>query len=399
MKQIFLFFFLLSITNTGAQAYDLLVVKDDTKQHPKDLSLHIENLSFIKNNEYFNLIADGYTLLGNKINIDLTYQPHKNYEITGGLMLLKYYGQEKIDAFIPYFSLDIQKGNHRYIFGKLATNDRHWLPVQLYNFERLLDKRSIENGLEHRYHNRHWQTDTWLEWEHFIHKNDRHRERLNFGHSTHLTFLSNNWEIKIPLHLYIHHRGGQINLHQQNNKLNNALIVSNASAGFSVAKKFNKQFQTGILTQYFIHHINSNNTEEYIFREGSAYQWQFFIKNKNWEVDLNYWKSKRFVSVKGDDMFQSVSQRVDKYLDDEGHPIPVFSSYSEPNRQLLYGNIGYKKEIIENLYLAFSTGIYYQLNESQISTSVYSASLKNQIDYNMGLYLIYKFDYRLLQIK
>jgi len=397
-KAFFFFFFFLTICNARAQAYDLFVVKDSTLQHPKDLSLHIEDLSFIKDNEYFNLIADGYTLLGNKINIDLTYKPHKNYDITSGVMLLKYYGQEKIEKIIPYFTLDIQKDKHRYIFGKLINNDRHLLPVQLYSFERLLDSRSIENGLEHRYHNRYWQTDTWLEWEHYIYKNDRHRERINFGHSSFLTFLAGNWEINIPLHIYIHHRGGQINWRKLNPGHDNSLIAGNVSMGLSVQKIFNKQNKTGISWQYFAHHINSENTEEYIFTDGNAYQLQAFYKYKDFQLDINYWKSDRFVSIKGDDMFQSVSQRIDKYLDDEGNPVSIFGTYTEPNRKLIYIYFNYKKEILKDLYLIFFTGIYYQVNDSQIITPAYSNFINGQTDCNIGFNLLYQFKHKLLSL-
>ena len=365
----------------------------------QSLYLNIDNLSFIKNNEYFNLIADGYTLLGNKLDIQSIYKPHKNYQVTAGLMLLKYYGQDVFAEAIPYFTLQINYRKNRFYIGKLVTGDRHHLSVPLYGFERLLDNRSIENGLEHRYKNRHWETDTWLDWEHFILKNDTLRERLNFGQTTTYRYRYNNFEIQIPFQLYLLHRGGQINIRKKGNEINNALVIGNLSTGISLTKILTMKQKAGIQFHYYIYQLNSNQPEELIFTDGSAYDFGIFYRNKAWLINVNYWKSNHFVAPKGDDMFQGISRRVEKYADGNGQIIPVFSRHSEPDRALVYANFRFGKTIFDDLYLGFGMNIFYQLNEAKIESPVYSSLVINQLDYSMGLYLTYSFRGKLFNIK
>jgi hypothetical protein len=390
---------LLLLTKTITAQQSLPAPGDSLVSKPDNLYLQINDLSFVKNNEYFNLIADGYTLLGNKFHLDFLYRPHQNYQVTAGLMALKYYGQDVFTAAIPYFSLQINYGKSRFYIGKLVTGDRHHLSSHIYNFERLLDKRSIENGLQHRYKNRHWETDTWLDWEHFIQKNDTLRERLNFGQTTTYRYRFNNFELKIPLQVYLQHRGGQINIRKTENTLNNALVIANWSTGAALTKILKTGHKAGLQFQYYGYRLNTNNPEELIFTNGSAIDLGVYYRNKFWSVNINYWKSDCFIAPKGDDMFQSISRRINKYTDENGQIISVFEKHTESGRNLIYSNIRFGKEILKNLYLGFGIDMYYQLNESEINTPVYSSRVKNHLDYATGLYLTYSFRSKLIEIK
>jgi len=392
MKLYLIFLSFLFVIPSFSQSEDLLVTSDSTVFPVNSLSLQIKDLSFIKNNEYFNLIADGYTLFGNKLNVEGVYTPHSHYDLTAGIMLLKYYGLDDFSAAIPYLSLRIHEKNHTYYFGKLYTEDHHHLSRQLYAFERHLDKRSIENGIEYRYNSRNWLSDTWLEWEHFIQKYDDKRERLNFGHYSAYTYISKQWKLSIPFQIYLHHRGGQINMRtSQTAGLNNALVVANMALGGEWKRNLSSDDYAGIRIDAFWHFINSDNTEEFYFDRGKAFQGQIFYQNKTFRFNVNYWKSDKFISSKGDDMFQSVSRRIDKYMDKNNKPAHIFASHTEPDRELLYLDFNYKKEIFKDLFLAFSTDIFYQLNASRIDTDLYSNTIQKQLDYNMSLFLIYKF--------
>ena len=77
--------------STSAQYNKLLTKKDSINSTPKTLALVVDNLSFIKDNEYFNLIADGYTLFGNQTEVSFKYQAHRNYNLTAGFYALKYF--------------------------------------------------------------------------------------------------------------------------------------------------------------------------------------------------------------------------------------------------------------------------------------------------------------------
>ncbi|HFX17905.1 MAG TPA: hypothetical protein ENK64_02025 [Flavobacteriales bacterium] len=400
MNRILITLFTVISTLIQAQHQNILVKNDSIRKNPGYLYLGVNNLAFIKNNEYFNLIADGYTLIGNKLDLNAIWKPHRNYQINIGFSTLKYAGRNDFEKSVPYIGLEINNRNSNFYIGKLYTNDNHLLPDEIYAFERHLDYRSIENGLQHRFKNAHWQTDTWLEWEDFIFKGDHLRERLNFGQSTIYTYQNKQWTLSIPLNIYLQHRGGQINKRVVGqNTINNAMVINNMSMGINLKRSIGVNKSIGISYAYLAHQINSDNTEELLFKSGYAHKWQLFFNYKYFNNYLGYWQGHQFVAPKGDDMFQSVSRRVEKFVDDQGKSIEVFKYHTEPNRRLLTWTTTYQKEIFNNLKLAFVLDLYYQLNHSSIQNSAYTSQVDHQFDYATGLYLLYKFDFKLLKVK
>jgi len=393
-------YFVLFLSFTVSAQYDhLLISNDSTSLSPKALTLAIDNWSFIKDNEYFNLIADGYTLLGNQTEISLKYQAHQNYRLTAGFYTLKYFGTNNFEPLIPYVGLEIKKGQSRFNIGKLYTADRHQLSDKIYAFERLLDGRRIEHGLQHRFKNTHWQTDTWLEWERFIHKADHRRERLNFGQTTTFKQKFKHWQLSIPLQIYLQHRGGQINVRGAgDNLINNAVVFANSALGLALENKLNKQASIGFKYQYLRLDTNTDNPEELLFTSGYAHQWQAFVKYRYWQTYISYWNANKFVAPKGDDMFQSVSRRVEKYLDNQNQLTDIFKYHTEPHRQLWTLSTRYQKEIFSDLYLAFVIDVYYQLNRSSIRSAYYNTEVYHQWDYALGLYLRYRFDFKITKL-
>ena len=306
MKHKFFSFLLFLIYFTAPAQYDnLLIYNDSTDFKPKNLALGIDNMAFVKDNEYFNLIADGYTLLGNQTEVSLKYQAHQNYRLTAGFYALKYFGTNNFEPLIPYVGLEINKGHSRFNIGKLDTDDRHQLPDEIYAFERLLDYRRIEHGLQHRFKNTHWQTDTWLEWEHFIHKADHRRERLNFGQTTTFKQTFKHWQLTIPLQIYLQHRGGQINVRDAGSSpVNNAVVFANSALGLALENKLNNRMRVGVKYQYLRLDTNTDNPEELLFTSGYAHKWQAFVKYRHWQTYVSYWNANKFVAPKGNDCFK-----------------------------------------------------------------------------------------------
>ncbi len=393
-KFLAVFFIFFLYFSSSAQYDNLIISKDSTSLNPKKIVLDIDNRFFIKDNEYFNLIADGYTLLGNQTEVSLKYQAHKNYSLTAGFYTLKYFGTNNFEPLIPYVSLEIKKGHNRFNIGKLYTDERHQLPDEIYAFERLLDGRRIEHGLQHRFNDEHWQTDTWLEWEQFIYKADHRRERLNFGQTTIFRQTIKHWQLSIPLQIYLQHRGGQINVRDADNSLvNNAVVFANSALGLVIENKFNNRISLGFRYQYLRLDTNSDNPEELLFTSGYAHKWQTFIKYRHWQTYVSYWNANKFVAPKGNDMFQSVSRRVEKFVDNLNQPADVFKYHTEPHRQLLTLSTSYQKVIFPDLDLAFVVDVFYQLNRSSIQSAYYDTEVYHQWDYALGLYLRYRFNY------
>ena len=68
-------------------------------------------LGFSKNNEYFNDIADGYTLFGYHLNPKLVYFPAEFIRIEAGALLWKDFGTNNYNQVRPTFTIKLQKPN------------------------------------------------------------------------------------------------------------------------------------------------------------------------------------------------------------------------------------------------------------------------------------------------
>src|SRR5690606_37428096 len=111
-----------------------------------NMYLEFDMLGFVKNNEYFNDIVDGYTLFGYQFSPRIVFYPEDNVRIDAGVFLRKDFGREEYYSFVPTFSIKIKQNNWKIIFGNLEGNLNHQLIEPLYDFERALDD-PLETGL------------------------------------------------------------------------------------------------------------------------------------------------------------------------------------------------------------------------------------------------------------
>ena len=105
------------LNNTSLETFQHI---DSTKS--KQLSFQFESFSYIKNNEYFLKVADGYTLFGNIFAPKITFQPAPNVQIEGGIFGRKDFGNTAFTSVQPIFSIKIQKDSSQFIFGNLEGN-------------------------------------------------------------------------------------------------------------------------------------------------------------------------------------------------------------------------------------------------------------------------------------
>lgn len=115
----------------------LEVVESDSAKLFAGLNL----LGFSKNNEYFDTIIEGYTLLGYQINPFVSYHLAKNIRLDAGAYFQKDFGNQDFSTIAPTLSLKIQKKPFRLIFGNLEGSLNHRLIEPLYDFERVINSR------------------------------------------------------------------------------------------------------------------------------------------------------------------------------------------------------------------------------------------------------------------
>ncbi len=387
MKQVGLFFLLIVLVPVkGLGQTDSIP--------PNSLYLSIDNLNFIKNNEYFNNIADGYTLLGSYLHPKISFHPSSNSKLELGVFGLTYAGLDDYHRIIPTFSFTYFMKDAQLTMGTLHQNKGHGLIAPLMAFESQLDERSIENGLQYELHKDKFTLDTWLNWEHFIFKGATKNEELVMGISTKYTLLdSDNWSINIPFQNLFYHRGGQINTNETQDRV--VFTMRHTAIGCVVQNKFSGGKKLEFNT-FFMQNKSGNIPQEYIFTSGYGSLSHISYTYKNWKLGIGYWYGNQFVSPKGDDMFQSASVKTDIHYEN-GILQPVYSGHTEPERSLFLGDFSYHKIIAKNIVLGFTVQTYFQNYASSPTPDIPDSFTDNQLDYSMGLYIHYKDVFKLMK--
>lgn len=367
--------FLLFLTCITYAQQSVFYTKPINKQI-ENFGLEIYNINYIKNNEYFNFIADGYTLLATQIQPEFIYQPNKEIKFKAGFFAHKNFGENNIKHVIPTFSFSYNKGNHQFTLGTLNTRNNHRLIEPLYASEKILTEKVLETGLNYLYSISYLKLNAWVDWENYIEKNDTEREVLTAGLSSEVNIITQkNNRLFLPLQFVIQHRGGQIN-----NKTTNTLGVynfKNLGIGLGYEKEFSKEKKLRITYNYLTNDVSSLK-EEIPFKKGNAHYIQSTFKIKNFDFSVSYFTANKFNSIKGNDMFQSQSRRTDIHNDNR------FVNHTEPKRNLIFAKIAYKHNLTKTILFGLQLEGFYQLNSSTLN----GKTTKNQFDNSLGCYII-----------
>lgn len=199
------------------------------------LSLRLTAEGFFRNDEYASdLIAD-YTLPGYRLSADLGFRPDTQLpvELRVGVGNIYYWGALRYPSAIAYQDIPYWSGEGgRYtrlrlrpffqasilpvrglaiLLGVLEGGARHGLIEPIYNPELCLTA-DRETGLQIKYQGEHTKVDTWVDWQSFIFKGDRHPEAFVFGLTASQRLpLSAVSSLSLELQSLAHHRGGVMN--------------------------------------------------------------------------------------------------------------------------------------------------------------------------------------------
>jgi len=333
------------------------------------LILKVTNVNFIKNNEYFNEIVDGYTYIGYFIQPRLEYHPSYNTKIEGGIHILKFSGKDELTQILPLFTFSYKPvKNVTLLFGSIYGTVNHQLIEPIYQFDRYYDK-NIENGIQLLFNNRYIQSDIWLNWEKFILKNDPFKEEFNVGGSVDL-FLTNPLgknRLYLPLQAIVAHKGGQI-------KDDDAPLqtIANTATGIAFEHVFNQSFLYSIGTEnYYCTYNDLSHVNQYKYEQGWGESSNLYINSKYFYLMLGYWYGEYFIAPKGEPLFSSNSLKYNYYYDEY--------------RNLVTGKFQIKKNITKGIELALRFESYYEY-------------AKNDFDFSYSMNLIFNRDFFLKNI-
>jgi len=280
-------------------------VNEETGMQPGELSLRIKNINFVKNNEYYNPVTEGYTLIGFFLQPELVYSPSGKVTLRAGTHLLKYSGTDKFSQVRPVFSTTLYINNKSSLtIGSLSGSDNHLLFDPHFNRERKYSAYA-EDGFQLTVSNDHVFTDTWLSWENYIFRGDSAREVFSFGESFRYTspIIAGFIQLEFPVQFQFKHFGGQISNYPEHVETY-FNIATGLRINFNLAQKRSGQF--GI---EYLRFLNNEFNGEALsgISKGYASWLRFHYTYKALYIGAAFWNSHNFYAPDGNSIYGSIS--------------------------------------------------------------------------------------------
>ncbi len=348
----------------------------------RKLNLEIDYFGFFRNREFFETIADGYTLFGSQFLTKFSYSADTTLKFSAGIFLRKDFGSGNnngnFNQIQPYFQFLYKKNRHQFIFGNLEGNLQHGLIEPLFNFENIINRR-LENGVQYNYNSQNTSLDTWIDWVTMIYPYSDFDEEINFGLNVERSLIKyKNWQSTIPVQFTAVHKGGQIN-----NTNTSLVTIFNAAIGNKTTYYFRKNGEDNdkenqdsylkyIRTHiYGVFFIDNSTIPSFVFKDGVGIYANLELATKKHQLMFSYWRGQDFVAPLGGDIYSSLSRIYAPTTINEPLRnlliLRILTNFSIPNvskddakivfRATPYYNFGTKE-------VNFSTGLYAVFNTS-----------------------------------
>ena len=350
MRNLTIIFLLIAITVWNTNGQSSLENGSDSEI----LSLRIESMNFIKNNEYYNPVIEGYTMPGFFFQPELVYSPTSKITLRGGAYLLKYHGLEKFSQIKPVLSTTLYLTKTTTLtIGTLSGSEKHQLFDPHFNSERMYNAYN-ENGFQLTSRTNHLFNDAWLNWENFIVKGDSSREIFTFGESFKYTSspVAEILHFEFPVQFQLKHFGGQISNYSEHVETHFNLATGVRMNIDLADKRFG---QAGIEYLQFINKLFAGQTASGI-TYGYASWLRLHYTYKAVYIGAAYWKGHNFDAPNGNDIYGSIS---------DYQPGVVI-----PNRRII-SNFFYITLLPESyLELFFGVDTYYDTDLKRLDNSM-----------------------------
>ena len=322
---------------------------DSTKS--QQLSFQFESFSYIKNNEYFLKVADGYTLFGNIFSPKMVFQPAPNVQIEAGIFTRKDFGNTAFTSVQPIFTVKIQKEHSQFLFGNLEGQLNHHLIEPMMNPERVILNRQ-ETGLQYTKRKKNTFFDSWIDWQKMIYNGSDFKEEIFAGLSWNKKLIAKpNFYLSIPIQLTFQHRGGQTT------KDTGQVITNiNTAIGMEAEWRMKGFLQKIRIQNYFVGYRQNSNYHPF-FPDGSGIYLNLTAESKFINIMLSYWNSTGYMSDAGGDLYQSVGRTYN------------YGKVVEKYRNILIIRAMRDWKIIDNLYLTFRFEPYFDFNNKDFEHS------------------------------
>ncbi len=279
------------------------------------LLFNLENVNFVKNNEYKNLFFWGHTLLGYGIEPSLMYYVGDRLRLKAGLFLQQYSGLDHYNKVLPVLSAHLRLSpSVDMVMGALRGHIHHRVIEPLFEPERQYT-RPVETGVQFLVKRPWLSLDTWVDWEQFIHLDDDFPEKFTVGLSADAGLINradNAWQVSLPLNVIANHRGGEISDYPEP-----VQTSVNIAAGAKVNYQGAGQSQKVGVFGYDLYYRNINDVGLHGVNQGYGYYVGATASGRHSSFMFGYFNAHDFVALCGSGLFLSVSQIMDNvYIPD-----------------------------------------------------------------------------------
>ncbi len=332
-----------TIPATGQYNYaNQYTYRDFDVRRTSELSLSINSISFVKNNEYSGLVTEGYTLIGYDMEPSVVYYAGDRLRLQAGVHVQRYSGLDEFSQVLPLFSAHLHLNPWLgIVMGALKGNIHHRLPEPLFEPERQFT-RPIEAGIQALIDKPRFWLDTWVDWEQFVQAGDAFPEKFTFGLSTRSLFADSlaRWQITLPFSVVATHTGGQISNYPEP-----VQTITNASLGLHVDRQWFGYVKRAGLFGYHFQYRNLSEKNRLGINSGHAWYAGAVMEGRTGNAMLGFFRGNDFIAPLGSALFQSVST-----IDETWHLSP---------RELIVGKLDYHKTFLKKIKLTFRFETYY----------------------------------------
>ncbi|MBO4307427.1 MAG: hypothetical protein J5848_03860 [Bacteroidales bacterium] len=193
----------------------------------RHLTLELDAAGFFYDVEYQLPMAKGFTVTGFRLTPTLAYGINERAQLRVGMDATMFAGLDSLYRFRPTFSLLYMPAPWMQIVaGTLIGSQHHLIGNAVYDPSRWIYNYR-EDGLQITTATNIWESDTWLDWNHYLWPWTADQERFTMGtrhqfdilkfskesYGEHVTFeekYSQLGLVSIPFHFIACHRGGEV---------------------------------------------------------------------------------------------------------------------------------------------------------------------------------------------
>lgn len=296
---------------------------------PPTLSLDIDAEGFFFNTEYATPYTKGYTIPGFRLSPTIVYGINERSQLRVGFNAIMLAGLDSLQMFRPTLTLLYKPASWlTLIAGTLINDERrteNYTPIHLYSFTPLhqLPYPSIdpsrhylnyqEDGIQILTNTKVWNSDTWLDWTHYLVPWTPDQELFTMGTRHIFTILNysitplHHYSLSIPAHFMASHRGGELKTIDTN-----TVTTFNESVGL----RFNYTItpvhhytvhQLTLDLPLFFYHLDNN-----VDHGGKAFYPTLsytFTRLHDYTIhsSLGFWQGDHYFSALGDPLFWSIN--------------------------------------------------------------------------------------------